>query len=174
MRKRALIAGWLLCLASLMRAGEVVDRVIATVNGRAVLESDLDDEVRYECFMSGRPLNEVSAADRKEAFDRLVDQELLSGQMRTADFKPAGDDEVAAQMAGLKAQYPITHAEQSWGAALASYSLTEATVREHVAREISQLKLVDARLRPLIQVDPAEVETYYRQQFLPRVPAAQA
>src|SRR5215469_2864542 len=91
--------------ASWLDAGEVLDRLVATVNGHALLESDWEDEVRYEGFMSGRPLEEVTSQDRKAALDRLIDQELLREQMRSSDFKPVSSAEIEKQLETLKAEY---------------------------------------------------------------------
>jgi len=143
------------------------------VNGHAILQSDWNDEVRYESFMSGRPLTALTMEDRRAAFERLIDQELLREQMSSTDFKPATSEEIAKQMGDLKERYPQEHAGQSWGAALSSYGTTEAQVGGHVAMELNALRLVDSRLRPSIQVDNAAIEKYYKAELLPKVAAGQ-
>jgi hypothetical protein len=153
-------------------AGEVLDRLVVTVNGHALLQSDWDDEVRYECFMSGRPLQDVTAEDRKAALDRLIDQELLREQMRSADFKAVSPSEVDKQMDVIKADYARDHESQSWNAALSAYGLTEAIARAHLALELNQLRVVDSHLRSTVQIDPAEVESYYQKQVLPKFSGA--
>src|SRR5690349_1227649 len=95
---RWLIAALLVLSMPLLRAGEVLDRLVATVNGHALLQSDWDDEIRYECLMSGRPLRDVTAEERKATLDRLIDQELLREQMRSPDFKPVTSAEVEKQL----------------------------------------------------------------------------
>jgi len=157
-----------------LKAGEVLDRLVATVNGHALLESDWNDEVRYECFMSGRPLAAVTSEDRKAALDRLIDQELLREQMRSSDFKPASPAEIEQQLDSLKAEYAHDHESVSWSSALSSYGLSEAVARDHIAVELNQLRLVDTHLRPLVQVDAPEIETYYTEQIVPKFPAGQA
>ena len=39
-------------------AAEVIDRIVATVNGHIILQSDWEDALRYEAFSSGRPLDQ--------------------------------------------------------------------------------------------------------------------
>src|SRR5215472_8638987 len=95
----------LLASTPLLEAGEVLDRLVATVNGHPLLESDWADEVRYECLMSSRPLAEVTSRDRKAALDRLIDQELLREQIRSSDFKPVSAEEIEKQVDYLKAEY---------------------------------------------------------------------
>jgi hypothetical protein len=160
-------------LAPTLRAGEVLDRMVATVNGHAILQSDWNDEVHYECFMSGRPLADLTTEDRRAAFERLIDQELLREQMGSTDFKPASSEEVAKQMDNLKKQYAQEHSGQEWNAALSSFGTTDAQVADHVALELNSLRLVDSRLRPTIQVDNAAIENYYKTELLPKVGAGQ-
>lgn len=164
----------LFLLAPALRAAETLDRIVATVNGHALLQSDWDDELRYECFMSGRPLRDLSQEDRQGALNRLVDQELLREQVRSADFKPTSSEEIDKQLQALKSDYARDHESQSWSAALASYGLSEAAVRNRLQAELDQLRLVDAHLRPSIQIDASDIETYYKEEILPKFPAGQA
>ena len=154
----------LLLSGSAVRAGEVLDRMIATVNGHAILQSDWDDELRYECFMSGHPMRDLTAEDRRAAFERLIDQELLREQMGSTDFKPTGSEEISTQVGELKKQYALDHNGESWDEALANYKVTEAEIAAHVELELNALRLVDARLRPSIQIDAAAVEEYYKKE----------
>ena len=163
----------LLLSGSAVRAGEVLDRMIATVNGHAILQSDWDDELRYECFMSGHPMRDLTAEDRRAAFERLIDQELLREQMGSTDFKPTGSEEISTQVGELKKQYALDHSGESWDEALAKYKVTESEIAVHVELELNALRLVDARLRPSIQIDAAAVEEYYKKELLPKLPTGQ-
>src|SRR5260221_10179145 len=121
MIRRAAILGLLLFAAHALRAGEVLDGIAVTVNGRAILQSDWQDEVRYERFVAGRPLASATDQDRKGALDRLIDQELLREQMTAADLKSVSPEEVEKQFQSMKNDYARDHGAQSWDAALSSY-----------------------------------------------------
>ena len=167
---RILIAGFLLFAPTLVRSGEVLDRMAATVNGRAVLQSDIEDELRYEFFAAKRPLSEASGDDRKAALDRLVDQELLREQMHSKDFQLVATEEVSKAFDTFKSDYG---ASPDWAAALTRYDVTEADIRGHIETELNQLRLIDLRLRPTIQIDEASIRNYYQQQLLPKLPQGQ-
>src|ERR1700758_1943997 len=79
-------------LASIAYAGDVVDRIVATVNGHVILQSDWDDAVRFEAFMEGRPQGQVTDQDRGRALDRLIDQELLREQAQGETPQAAADE----------------------------------------------------------------------------------
>lgn len=155
----------ILSLACSLRAGEMLDRVVVTVNGNALLQSDWDNEVRYEAFMTGGPLTGFTVQERESALNRIIDQELLREQMRGGDFKPATEAEVDEQMKLLQSQYTREHPGLQWSAALARYGFSERDIRDRVELELNQLRLVNEKLRPSAEVDPAEVQAYYREKI---------
>jgi peptidyl-prolyl cis-trans isomerase SurA len=164
----------LLLVSVSLRAGEVLDRIVATVNGHVILQSDWDYELRYECFMSGCKLSGATSAERKPALDRLIDQEILREQMRATDVKPVGADQIEKQIELLKSDELRERAGESWEDALKQYQLTEKVVESHVAAELEQFQLIDTRFRPSIQISAAEIEKYYREQLVPKLPASES
>jgi SurA-like protein len=156
-------------LSPFARAGEIVDRIVATVNGQAILQSDWEDALHYEAFIAGQSSAPLSPANRKAAFDRLIDQELLRQQIRSADFQHASDAEVAARIQEIRRQYPGAESDSGWHAALSRYGLTERELENRVALQLDVLRLVDARLRPTVQIDSKSIETYYHQELLPQL-----
>ncbi len=167
---RIFIAVFVLLVPGVARCGEVLDRMAATVNGHALLQSDVDDELRYEFFAAKRPLSEASPKDVDSALNRLVDQELLREQMQSKDFQPVTAAQVSKAFETFKSDYATSAA---WTGALAPYDLTETEVRSHIETELNQLRLIDLRLRPTIQIDGDSIRNYYQQQFLPKLPAGQ-
>jgi peptidyl-prolyl cis-trans isomerase SurA len=155
-------------LASRCAAGEVIDRIVATVNGRVILQSDWDEALCYEALLTNRNLAQFSDDERRAVLDRLIDQELLREQMKSADFAHATDAEVAARIADARKQYPQAAAD-AWQSLLAQYHLTEKDLLAHVRQQIDLMRLVDARLRPGVQIDSKSIEAYYRDQFVPKL-----
>jgi peptidyl-prolyl cis-trans isomerase SurA len=150
-------------------AGEVIDRIVATVNGRIILQSDLDESLSYEAVLSGRALGQFSEDERRSVLDRLIDQELLREQMKSADFQHASQGEVAARVAEARKQYPEAATDEGWQALLAKFHLSEKDLEAHVGQQIDLLRLVDARLRPTVQIDSKTIEAYYREKFVPQL-----
>jgi hypothetical protein len=148
---------------------EVVDRIVATVNGRVILQSDLDEALCYDALLSGRPLADFRDDDRRATLDRLIDQELLREQMKSADFRHATDAEVGARIADARKQYPQAVTDESWRSLLARYHVSEKELFAHVRQQIDVMRLVDARLRPAVQIDTKSIEAYYRDQFVPKL-----
>jgi hypothetical protein len=168
--RRTILPLTVLILAALLAsAGEVIDRIVATVNGHIVLQSDWEDALCYEAFMAGHSLSQITADERKSALDRLIDQELLREQMASSDFQHATPEEVADRIAEVRNQYPGASTDSAWQALLFHYGLTESELRKRVALELDLLRLVDARLRPSVQIDSNSIESYYNQELLPQL-----
>ena len=164
--------GLLLCFIAAVpcsAAPEVIDRIVATVNGRVILQSDWDEALCYEALLSGRSLVGFIEDDRRAVLDRRIDQELLREQMKSADFRHATDAEVTARIADARKQYPQAATDDGWRSLLARYHITEKDVFAHVQQEIDVMRLVDARLRPTVQIDAKSIEAYYRDQFVPKL-----
>jgi len=150
-------------------SAEVIDRIIATVNGHVILQSDWDDALCYEALLTNRTLAQITDEDRRAVLDRLIDQELLREQMKSADFTHATDAEVAAQVASARKQYPQAASVEGWQSLLARFHLTEKDLLAHLRQQIDVMRLVDARLRPAVEIDSRSVEAYYREQFVPKL-----
>lgn len=170
--RKALFIFVVLAIGLPLHAGELLDRVVVTVNGNALLLSDWDDEVRYEAFMSGRPINGVSTQERENALSRIIDQELLREQARGAEFK-ANSDEIDEQVKNLKSQFAPDHAGRDWSASLEEYGLDEDRIRKHIELEMNQLRLIDERLRPSVEIGAPAIEAYYKEKIAPQNTAAQ-
>jgi len=150
-------------------AGEVIDRIVATVNGQIILQSDWNDGLRYEALLSARTVGDFNSEERRAVLDQLIDQELLGEQMNSALFKHATEQEALAQVAQARALYPEAATEDGWKAVLARFGLTEKALVSHLRQQLDLMRLVDAHLRPTVQIDSKSIEAYYRDQFIPQL-----
>lgn len=164
--------GLCLMLAAPLFSAETIDRIVATVNGRPVMESELGEQLRFEQFLTGKPAEIVSVAEQRTGLERLIDQILLEQQMDAASFERPNGDEINKKLEELRQQ--LAPGAGAWAQTLARYGLSEADVSEHVAIQLRTLHFIDARFRPAIRVDPGAVETYYREQFAPKLKQAGA
>jgi hypothetical protein len=99
----------------------------------------------------------------------LIDQELLREQMHASDFQRASDEEIAQRIQNVRKRYPDAGSVEGWQAALGRYGLTEPGLQERVALQLNLMRLVDARLRPNVNIDGKSIESYYNQELLPEL-----
>lgn len=154
-------------LACFAFGGQVIDRVVANVNGHVVLQSDWEQEVAFEAFSDAREPDSFTSAERNAALGRLIDQELLREQVRPSQPPPA--DQVAARITEVRKLHPDCASDEGWRAKLQRYGLSQSALERHFGDQIQLMKLVEDRLRPSIQIDQKAVETYYQDQLLPEM-----
>ena len=163
------LAVFLICVVGTSaRAADVIDRIVATVNGHVILQSDWDDAVRFEALVEGRPLDQVTEQDRGRALDRLIDQELLREQAQGSETAAPPVEEVQAKIQEVQKQH-ANGEPSAWEATLARYAFDEKEFESRVARDIAMLRQVEARIRPTVQIAPQTIESYYRDTFLPQL-----
>jgi hypothetical protein len=152
--------------------GQVIDRIVATVNGHIILQSDWDAALGYEALLNGRSLSQFSDDDRRAVLDRLIDQELLAEQMKSTSFEHASEAQAAARVAEARKLYPEAATDEGWQSVLGTFSLSEKDLVAHVQQQIDLMRLVDAHLRPAVQIDSKTIEAYYREKFIPQLKPA--
>ncbi len=160
---------WSVLILPAAHAGQVIDRIVATVNGHIILQSDWDEALSYEALLNGRERNQFTDDDRRAVMDRLIDQELLAEQMKSASFRHASEAEAEARIADARKHYDEGATAEGWQAVLGRFGLAEKDLVAHVQQQIDLMRLVDAHLRPAVQIDSKTVEAYYREKFVPQL-----
>ena len=152
--------------------GEVIDRIVARVNGHIILQSDWEDALRFEALFNGKELGQFTDDDRRAVLDRLIDQELLDEQMKSASFQHCSEAEAAARIVDARKQYAEGATAEGWQAVLARFQLTEKSLLTHMQQQVDLMRLIDAHLRPEVQIDSKTIEAYYRERFVPQLQEA--
>jgi len=151
------------------RAGEVLDRIVATVNNHVILQSDWNMALSYQAFLQDRRVRSFSAEECKAALDHLIDAELIRQQIVSSDFVRASPDDVERRIQQIRQEKAPSSTEGYWTDTLAKFGLSENDLKEKVRNEIDQMRAIEVRLRPGVQVDERSVEVYYNEKFLPKL-----
>jgi len=120
-------------------------------------------------LLSARSVTDFNSEERRAVLDQLIDQELLGEQMKSALFKHATEEEAAAEVAQTRQLYPDAATDDGWKTILARFGLTEKALVSHVRQQIDLMRLVDAHLRPTVEIDSKSIEAYYRDKFIPQL-----
>jgi hypothetical protein len=162
---RAAILAALLLTPPMVRSS-TVDRIVASVGNLGITKSEVDQEVRFAQFLDGQPqTSEPSEAQWIGARDRLVEQTLLAEEAEADKMDEAGLPEEATRLVDeVRQLYPD---EAAYRAALATTGFTQDQATQRLTRNVKILRLINRRLRPNAWVDRREIETYYKETFLP-------
>lgn len=160
--------------------GEVLDRVVAVVNGHPILASEWEEALRYECFQNQRAVADMRSEERQGTLQRLIDQRLIEDQMKLEGGAPAISEQLTGKVVQMREQILRERKQRpnrenpDWEAILVEFGFTQEEIEGHVARELNILRFVERRFRPTIQIDPAEIERYYRETLMPQLQKAGA
>lgn len=171
MIKRLTLSALLVLLfgTAYLRAGQIIDRIVATVNGHIILQSDWDDAVRCEAFMNGHSLPDVTPKDRKDVLDRLIDQELLREQIPPQETPAVSDSDVTRRLAEIRKFYDKAGDSQVWAKTLAQYQVTVPQIKDKIVLQMQLMWLVNSHLRGEVQIDQKSIESYYNQDLIPQL-----
>ena len=140
MRSAILILGLLPAAAT---AG-MVDRVAATVGNQAITLGEVIEEIRVTSFLNGEPVD-LGPTARRQAAERLVDQELIRREMATGQYPQPTDAEVGQTLAELKKSR--FHADAEYRDALRSHGITEEQLNQHLRWQVAALRFTEMRFR---------------------------
>lgn len=140
-------------------AQEVVDRIVARVENEVILLSDVRALSRYQQFLDGK--SETDA----QILDRLVDQWIVRTE---ADVSHSPRPSEVDTDRGLSRVRDSFGSEQEYDARMKQASLSEQDVRAMVASQLYLSNYLDSRFRPAVEIDPKEVEDFYKTAIVPR------
>jgi hypothetical protein len=147
-------------------ARQTLDRVVASMANHAITESDVEREYGFQLFLEGRiPTSSPDPATLERVRNQLIDQHLLL-QEAAAEAAGAADlmTGAAERLAEVGKRFQSQDAYES---ALRAMGMDESQALQRLEQQEQTLRMIDQRLRPAAWVDPAEVETYYRETLAP-------
>jgi peptidyl-prolyl cis-trans isomerase SurA len=157
----------------------VLDRVVAVVNNHAILDSDIEDEIRLSVLDPNR--GGMGTLTRETALDQLISRELIQQQIREGDMQSAEptQKELDARLKELRTELPACVRENcasdaGWAAFLAARGLTPARVEAYLRYRVEILRFIEQRFRQGVQISPQEIDTYYHGTLLPQYTAGEA
>lgn len=149
--------------------GVVLDRVIAVVNGDVILDSDVEEEIRFEEI---QPYRETKTVSRDTVIQRLIDRDLILQQAELEPEDKVSDADLDAQLATLRKDIPACKqgncaTDAGWLQYLEEHGFTLQEFRERWRQRMELLKFIEVRFRNGITITDAEIKTYYDETMLP-------
>ena len=138
-------------------------QVVALVDGRKILRSDIDRRVvgRYGRELASMPAEqnlEMRLKAEKTSLEELIDRAVLANVAGAEVRYRAGEAEVEQRMEQFRAQLP---AGSDLNIALNQLGLTEASLREEVRLELAIGKLIEEVMQGTPAPTAEDVRKYY-------------
>ena len=147
-----------LFLAAVIPArAEVVNRVIATIDGEPVTLFELESFTEQA---RRRPGGEGVAADQHAMLDELVLEKIMHKQVE-AQGVTATEAQIDAYISSIRERNHLDDAQLK--EALTQQGLTWEQYRTQVRADIERAALINKEIRNKVNVSPEEVERYYHE-----------
>jgi peptidyl-prolyl cis-trans isomerase SurA len=134
--------------------------VMATVNGKEILRSDLDK--KYAAYRASlgdspqEPSKEQANIVRLAILRQMIDDEIL--QQRAAKFNlAASDEDVNAKITEMKAPYT----QDDFDKQLKQHNQTMDDLKRDIRHALTQNKLLNKEIESKINITDAEITSYY-------------
>jgi hypothetical protein len=153
-----------LCLSpSPARGQEIVDRMVAVVNERELIT--YSDLLWQLALQPGVPLDNPRHEDLRRALDVVIDQRLVLQEASKLPHAHATEKEIADAETELIKRFPSLEEFQR---RLDKVGLTSEQLAEIIHDRLDMEKYLDFRFRSFTVVTPQEVESYYKDVYVPR------
>ncbi len=131
--------------------------VVATVNGKPIMRSELDRHYQATLGDSPQKLSPAEADIRRlQILHQMIEDEIL--QQRAAKLNlVATDEEVNARLTEIKAPYT----QDEFNNQLKARNLTLDEFKEELRRSLTQTKLLNKEIESKINITDAEIASYY-------------
>lgn len=152
------------CPAS--KAQEVVDRMVASVNGVSTGLVTYSDLLWQMALQPETPLSNPSQEALNAALQLIVSQRLILQEAEKLPTITPTDEEVKKELALLIQQFS---SQTEFQERVARVGLNAEQLREIVRQRVAIQKYLDFRFRSFTVITSAEVAAYYTDTYVPRL-----
>jgi len=146
----------IVAMVSIACAQQVVDRIVARIEGDVLLQSDLRELGQFQ-ELQGEKVEPESTR-----LNELIDQWIIEHEGQAAQFPEPSDADVTAGVEKLKKNLG---GEDAFQKRLKEIGLSQTAVQRMVRRVMFFSRYIDYKFRTASQVDPASEEKYYNSEF---------
>lgn len=137
-----------------------IDGIAARIEGDIIMESEVRELGAFQQLVDGK------AKSREQIIMELADQWVVRQEAATTNYKQPSDEEVENAYQQFVKQFA---SPDEFRKRVAAVGLSEAAVRRLILQQIYLSRFLEYRFRPAAQVDRAQIEAYYKDEFVPQL-----
>lgn len=142
------------------QSARVVDRIVARVEDDIILQSQVRELGAFQELIEGH------AESDDKLLQELIEQWVVQTEASASHFPEPAQSEVDRELARIAGQFA---SQQAYASRLQQLGLSASQVRELLSRQIYVERYVDYKFRPSVQIQPADIDAYYRKELLPEM-----
>ena len=147
-------------LSAPLQSARVVDRIVARVEGDIILQSQVRELGALQQLIDGR------AESDDKLLQELIEQWVVQTEASAAHFPQPAQTEVDRELQRLQNNFGSS---DKYAARLNELGLTPEQVRRLLSLQIYVERYVDYKFRPSVQIEPADIDAYYKNELLPEL-----
>jgi hypothetical protein len=150
--------------------GTPLDRIVAIANDDVILDSDVNQEARFEAFDPYR--NPLEGTSRDKVIERLINRALILQQLKLQPEDAPSDAEVNKQISELRKSIPACAAyhcqtKEGWDHFLTDHGFNEDSFFALWKDRMTVLNFIEERFQTGIDVTETQMKDYYDKVLLP-------
>ncbi len=142
------------------QSGRVVDRIVARIEGDIILQSQVRELGAFQLLIEGK------AESDEKLLDELIEQWVVETEATASHFPQPAQSEVDRELARLTATFA---SPEKYTARLNELGLSAGQARQMLTQQIYVERYVDYKFRPSAQVEPADIDAYYKKELVPEL-----
>ncbi|MGH7803012.1 MAG: SurA N-terminal domain-containing protein, partial [Candidatus Binatia bacterium] len=147
-------AAALACALASPASAEVLNRIVATIDGEPITAHELDQYIaRLRADLNAPITPPVKDALQALITEKLVEKEIVARKVAV------GDEDIELYVQRILEQNKLT--KDQLAEALKQQGLTMDAYRKQVKGEIEKIQLLNREIRGKVNVTPQDVERYY-------------
>ena len=149
--------------------GDELDRIVALVNGQIILDSDVNEENRFEAIQA----YPGTQSSRDQEIERLVNRDLILQQAKLQSDISITDAQVSAAIDNLRKTLPECKVydcatDAGWARYLAAHGFSVEEFRDLWRERMEVLAFIQERFGAGATVSGAQIREYYNNVLLPQ------
>jgi parvulin-like peptidyl-prolyl isomerase len=142
------------------QSSRVVDRIVARVEGDIILQSQVRELGALQQLIDGR------AESDEKLLEELIEQWVVETEATASHFPQPAQSEVDRELKRLEGNFA---SPEKYAARLNELGLSSPEVSRLLSRQIYVERYVDYKFRPSVQIDPADIDAYYKNELVPEL-----
>jgi parvulin-like peptidyl-prolyl isomerase len=151
---------WEFSGSATLQSARVVDRIVARIEDDIILMSQVRELGAFQQLVDGH------AESDDKLLQELIEQWMVETEATASHFPQPAQSEIDRELTRLKEHFANP---EEYASRLNDLGLSAAQVRQLLSRQIYVERYVDYKFRPSVQIEPADIDSYYKKELLPEL-----
>jgi parvulin-like peptidyl-prolyl isomerase len=142
------------------QSAHVVDRIVARIEDDIILQTQVRELGAFQQLIEGH-----TDSDDK-LLDELIQQWVVETEASASHFPQPAQSELDRELTRLRESFANP---EKYTSRLNELGLSAGQVRQLLSRQIYVERYIDYKFRPSVQIEPANIDSYYKNELLPEL-----